>query len=231
MKANDYVRGNVAYHETLSPIAWDNGTLRPDVQIKLLQIAKKFVGYLEIPNFQVLDVVLTGSMANYNWTKYSDFDLHIVTKYSDLQCDDLAEAFYQAKKKIWNDSHDITIHGHEAELYVEDVEEPPVSAGMYSLLDDKWLKKPEYNPPTINDIAINQKVDSLIKQINSAIESEDAEDIKRLMTKIRKMRRSGLDTAGEFGTENLSFKVLRNLGYLNQLNKEYIRKQDRELSI
>ena len=231
MKANDYVRGNVAYHETLSPIAWDNGTLRPDVQIKLLQIAKKFVGYLEIPNFQVLDVVLTGSMANYNWTKYSDFDLHIVTKYSDLQCDDLAEAFYQAKKKIWNDSHDITIHGHEAELYVEDVEEPPVSAGMYSLLDDKWLKKPEYNPPTINDTAINQKVDSLIKQINSAIESEDAEDIKRLMTKIRKMRRSGLDTAGEFGTENLSFKVLRNLGYLNQLNKEYIRKQDRELSI
>lgn len=231
MKANDYVRGNIAYHETLSPITWDNGILRPDVQIKLLQIAKKFVGYLEIPNFQVLDVVLTGSMANYNWTKFSDFDLHIVTKYSDLQCDDLAEAFYQAKKKIWNDTHDITIHGHEAELYVEDVEEPPVSAGMYSLLDDEWIKKPDYRPPSINDTAINQKVDSLIKQINSAIESDDADDIKRLMTKIRKMRRSGLDNAGEFGTENLAFKVLRNLGYINQLNTEYIRKQDRELSI
>jgi hypothetical protein len=231
MKANDYVRGNIAYHETLSPITWDNGILRPDVQIKLLQIAKKFVGYLEIPNFQVLDVVLTGSMANYNWTKFSDFDLHIVTKYSNLQCDDLAEAFYQAKKKIWNDTHDITIHGHEAELYVEDIEQPPVSAGMYSLLDDKWIKKPEYNPPGINDTAINQKVNGLIKQINSAIESNDADDIKRLMTKIRKMRRSGLDNAGEFGTENLAFKVLRNLGYINQLNTEYIRKQDRELSI
>ena len=231
MRARDYVKGNVAYHEELNPRAWAGDQLRPEVQVKLLQIARRFVDYLEIPGFRVLDVVLTGSMANYNWTQYSDFDIHVVTNYADLQCDDLAEAFYQAKKKIWNDAHDITIHGHEAELYVEDINEPPVSAGMYSLLHNEWVKKPSYDPPEINDAAVNSKVQDLVKQIEVALKSDQAADVQRVTDKIRQMRRSGLDSAGEFGTENLAFKVLRNLGYLNRLSKAYLHKQDSELSI
>ena len=231
MRARDYVKGNVAYHEELNPRAWAGDQLRPEVQVKLLQIAKRFVDYLEIPGFRVLDVVLTGSMAKYNWTQYSDFDIHVVTNYADLQCDDLAEAFYQAKKKIWNDAHDITIHGHEAELYVEDINEPPVSAGMYSLLHNEWVKKPSYDPPEINDAAVNSKVQDLVKQIEVALKSDQAADVQRVTDKIRQMRRSGLDSAGEFGTENLAFKVLRNLGYLNRLSKAYLHKQDSELSI
>jgi hypothetical protein len=180
----------------------------------------------------VLDVVLTGSMANYNWTQYSDFDVHVVTNYADLQCDDLAEAFYQAKKKIWNDAHDITIHGHEAELYVEDINEPPVSAGMYSLLHNEWVKKPSHNPPKINDAGVNKKVEGLIKEIDVALSTaDDPEDIKRVTDKIRQMRRAGLDSAGEFSVENLAFKVLRNQGYLDRLSTEYHRQQDSELSI
>lgn len=231
MRARDYVKGNVAYHEELNPRAWAGDQLRPEVQVKLLQIAKRFVDYLEIPGFRVLDVVLTGSMANYNWTQYSDFDIHVVTNYADLQCDDLAEAFYQAKKKIWNDAHDITIHGHEAELYVEDINEPPVSAGMYSLLHNEWVKKPSYDPPEINDAAVNSKVRDLVKQITVALKSDESDDVQRVTNKIRQMRRSGLDSAGEFSTENLAFKVLRNLGYLNRLSKAYLDKQDSELSI
>jgi hypothetical protein len=221
----------VDYHDALCPKAWDGDRLKSDIAERLLKIAERFVSYLEIPGFRVLDVVLTGSMANYNWTQYSDFDIHVVTDYQDLQCDDLAEAFYQAKKKIWNDAHDITIHGHEAELYVEDINEPPVSAGMYSLLKHLWLKKPSYNPPEIDDGSINHKVASLIKQIDTALQSADADDVKRVLDKIRRMRRAGLDTAGEFGTENLAFKILRNQGYIDQLSKEYHRKQDDELSI
>jgi hypothetical protein len=231
VRARDYVKGNVAYHEELNPRAWAGDQLRPEVQVKLLQIAKRFVDYLEIPGFRVLDVVLTGSMANYNWTQYSDFDIHVVTNYADLQCDDLAEAFYQAKKKIWNDAHDITIHGHEAELYVEDINEPPVSAGMYSLLHNEWVKKPSYDPPEINDAAVNSKVRDLVKQITVALKSDESDDVQRVTNKIRQMRRSGLDSAGEFSTENLAFKVLRNLGYLNRLSKAYLDKQDSELSI
>ena len=239
MRARDFndtssnlVAGNVDYHKDLSPAAWDDGKLRNDVRVHLLRIARVFVDYLEIPGFKVYDVVLTGSMSNYNYTKFSDFDLHVVTRYSDLECDDLAEAFYRAKKSIWNDAHDITIRGHEVELYVEDVDTPPVSAGMYSLLKNQWIKKPEFKPPQVNDSAINAKVKDLIIQIEVAINTaDDADDIQRITDKLRKMRRSGLDSSGEFGVENLTFKILRNLGYLDSLNKAYNQKQDQDLSL
>lgn len=228
----DYVKTNIAYHTTLNPIAWQDDDLRQEVKLKLLQIAKVFVQYLEIPNFKVLDIVLTGSMCNYNYTKYSDFDLHIVTHYSDLKCDNIAEALYRAKKQIWNDAHDITIRGHDVELYVEDSAEPPVSAGVYSLLRNKWLSEPKFEPPSINDSAVNHKVHDIIKQIDTAIETaDDPQDVQRISDKIRKMRRSGLDRYGEFGVENLTFKVLRNLGYIDKLLHTYHNMQDTELSM
>jgi hypothetical protein len=232
MRAEDFVADNVSYNEQLSPIAWDGDQLRLPVRVALLRAAKFFTDYLDIPNFRVVDVVLTGSMANYNYTKFSDFDLHVVTRYSDLECDDLAEAFYRAKKSIWNDKHDITISGHDVELYVEDVEQPPVSAGVYSLLQDRWLKKPDYSPPTVDDRAVNLKVADLAKQIDVAVDrADDPEDIYRITDKLRKMRRTGLDTTGEFGVENLTFKILRNLGYLDKLDQEYRRQQDQDISI
>ena len=232
MRAVDFVRATAQYHTELCPKAWDNNQLRPEVRAKLLEIAEIFVDYLEIPNFEVLDIVLTGSMANYNWTDYSDFDIHVVTRYSDLQCDDLAEAFYRAKKHIWNNEHDIMVRGHEAELYVEDVEEPPVSGGMYSLRDDVWIKEPGYEKPDINDSAVLAKVQDLVKQIEVAMSTaDDPMDLKRITDKLRKMRRSGLDTHGEFGVENLAFKTLRNMGLITDLHNAYLQQQDQQLSL
>jgi hypothetical protein len=232
MRAKDFVDDTVKYHDTLCPVAWHGEVMKPDVRIKLLEIADIFIGYLEVPDFEVLDIVLTGSMANYNWTRFSDFDIHVVTEYDKLDADVIAEAFYQAKKKIWNDSHDITIRGHEAELYVEDVNEPPVAQGMFSLKDNRWLSQPEFEPPKIDNGAVYHKVKTLVVEIKRALKTaDDPEDIKRLTDKIRKMRRAGLDTGGEFSVENLAFKVLRNLGYIEKLQKEYLRQQDHMLSL
>lgn len=232
MRAQDFVNNNIAYHDDLNPKAWDNDRLRPEVRSRLLEIAEAFVGYLEIPNFEVLDVVLSGSLANFNYTKYSDFDIHVITRYADLQCDDIAEAFYRAKKHIWNSEHDITIYGHEAELYVEDINEPPVSAGVYSILNDEWLSYPTHEQPTINAGAVNHKVADLIKQIDTAVDTaDDPVDIQRLREKIRTMRKSGLDKGGEFSVENLAFKILRNTGYLEKLLNAYHTQQDANLSL
>jgi N-acetylglutamate synthase-like GNAT family acetyltransferase len=231
-EAKNYVRTNVAYHDELNPVAWDNNQLNEEVKDRLLEIAERFVNYLELPDFEVLDIVLTGSMANYNWTKFSDFDIHVVTNYSDLQCDDLAEAFYRAKKKIWNDEHDITIYGYDTELYVEDSKQPPVSEGVYSILNNKWLSTPGYNPPTIDSPAVNAKVTDLKKQIDVAISSaNDPMDLKRLSEKIRKMRQSGLAEGGEFSVENLAFKVLRNMKYLDKISRAFYQQQDDQLSL
>lgn len=228
----NFVQGNIAYNSTLAPEAWRNGRLRREVRYKLLRAAKFFIDQLEIPNFRVYDVVLTGSMANYNYTKYSDFDVHVVTKYSELECDDIAEEFYQAKKKIWNDNHDIIVRGHEVELYVEDVDQPPVAAGIYSLLDDTWIRQPEFSRPGIDNRAVNLKVEDLIKQITSTLQAaDDPEDITRLFTKLRKMRQSGLAQGGEYSVENLSYKVLRNLGYLDKMSRARQDQQDRDLSL
>jgi predicted nucleotidyltransferase len=231
MRARDFVKSNVAYHKELNPVAWTNGRLRPEVRRHLAKVAQVFERYLEIPGFKVHDVVLTGSMANYNYTKYSDFDLHIITDYTDLECDDLAEAFYRAKKQIWNDAHDITIRGHEIECYIEDIAQPPVSGGVYSILQDIWIKQPSYDPPRINNTAVNLKTRDLVKQINSVIKERDVGAMEQLKDKLRRMRRSGLDTEGEFGVENLSFKILRNMGYIDRLHRATVDQQDVELSL
>ena len=232
MRAQDFVKGNIAYHNQLNPATWSGDQMRPEVRDRLLAIAGTFIEYLEIPNFEVIDIVLTGSMSNYNWTRFSDFDLHVVTDYSDLECNDLAEALYQAKKKIWNDAHNIRIRGHDVELYVEDVNHPPVSQGVFSIQDNRWVHTPKYLPPKISTGAVNHKVQDLLVQIRHALESaDDSRDIKHITDKLRKMRRAGLDAGGEFSVENLAFKVVRNLGYLDRLGKAYHTTQDREFSM
>jgi len=230
MRAKDLVKGNIAYHHTLNQDVWDGDELRVDVRYKLLEIAKRFVEYLEVPDFKLVDVILRGSLVNYNYTQYSDFDLHVVTDFAALDTD-ITEAFYMAKKKIWNDEHDITIKGHEVELYVEDKDAKNVSEGTYSVLDNRWLRVPEYRKPSIDDAAVSAKARDLMTQINRAIKTGSLEDIERLQDKIKLMRQAGLDKGGEFSTENLAFKIVRNKGYLDKLYKNKNSKFDQELSL
>jgi hypothetical protein len=230
MRAKDLTKGNIAYHDQLNPEVWNNTALRVDVQYKLLEIARRFIEYLEVPNFKLVDVILRGSLVNYNYTQYSDFDLHIVTDFSTLDCD-ITEAFYLAKKKIWNDEHDITIKGHEVELYVEDKAAKNISEGTYSVLDSKWLRTPKYRQPDIDDRAVSAKARDLMTQINRAVRSGSVEDITRLQDKIRAMRQAGLDASGEFSTENLAYKIIRNKKFLDKLYKTKNSKVDQELSL
>jgi hypothetical protein len=230
MRARDLTKGSIAYHDTLNQDVWKGHELRIDVRYKLLVIAKRFVEYLDVPNFKLVDVILRGSLTNYNYTQYSDFDLHIVTDYAALDCD-ITEPFYMAKKKIWNDEHDITIKGHEVELYVEDKDEENSSEGMYSVLDDRWYKQPKHQQPDIDDRAVNSKARDLMTQINRAVKTGSVEDITRLQDKIRNMRQAGLAAGGEFSTENLAFKIIRNKGYLDRLYKNKNSKFDQELSL
>ena len=230
MRARDLTKGSIAYHNTLNPAVWNGRELRIDVRYKLLEIAKRFIEYLEVPNFKLEDVILRGSLVNYNYTQYSDFDLHIVTDFSTLDCD-ITEAFYLAKKKIWNDEHDITIRGHEVELYVEDRDAKNISEGTYSVLDARWLRTPEYRQPDIDDRAVSAKARDLMTQINRAVKQGNVEDITRLQDKIRSMRQAGLDASGEFSTENLAYKIIRNKKFLDKLYKTKNQRVDQELSL
>lgn len=226
------INDTVQYHSDLLPTVWTQWEMNPVIRNRLMEIAKVFINYLEIEDFKTTDIVLTGSLANFNYTKFSDFDLHVVTDYKDLKCDDLAEALYRAKKQIWNDQHDITIIGHEVELYIEDVNHSPVSAGIFSILKNKWVKQPEFARPEYSKQAVNRKAQSLIDLISKTIRYADSDDeYNRVIEKLRRMRRSGLDRGGEFSTENLAFKVLRNTKWIDRLHDAASSFTDNTLSI
>lgn len=220
------------YHSQLHPNIWDGFSIDSGIRDRLLEIAEKFKEFLDIDDIKVYDIILTGSLANYNYTTKSDFDLHLVVDHNDFD-GDLAEKFLQAKKTIWNDQHDIKIKGHEVELYAQDISEPHHSTGTYSLLKNQWIVKPKYQNPDINHLAVKIKSASLMKQIDSLIASQSTNiaEVESLREKIRNMRRAGLQSKGEFSTENLTFKVLRNEGYLDKLWQYSNDLIDRELSL
>jgi len=211
----------IQYHNNLSPAVWDGWAIKPEVRKRLLDIAKLFVDNIGLDDVEVLDIRLTGSLANFNYTPQSDFDLHLVVDFDKLGCSDVAEAMFRAMKTIWNDNHDIQINGHEVEVYVEDKNNTCCSTGVVSLTKNKWIRTPEFVRPTYDRVSVSKKVRYYMDMINKMVSVEDnPRDIQRLIDKLRNMRRSGLEAGGEFSTQNLTYKSLRNLGYLDRLYKK-----------
>lgn len=225
------------YHDQLSPKIWAGMQLKEDVLKALRRIATEFIETLEVPEQSVKDVIITGSLCNYNYTKYSDIDLHIVLDYS-LVCDG-CPAFnlddcMKAKKSLWNERHDITIYGLDVELYAQDVKEAITgNAGVYSLVSDSWLKRPVKQNVEYDNRLLMDKAKHIMYEIDSFVDesSNDLEGIEQLKQKIKNMRKSGLERAGEFSAENLVFKILRNTGYIEKLYDYEINTRDEELSL
>jgi hypothetical protein len=196
--------------------------MKDSVRDRLLVITDKFVEFLGI-DFFIYDVVLTGSLANYNWSEYSDVDLHILIDFDESEHNNiLLKEFFMAKKGIWNDLHDITIKGFEVEMYVQDVKEPHIASGVYSVLHDKWLVEPKKEKKYVDDKGILDKGEEYAKLIDSLVErnekgedvSDEVEDVK---AKLKRFRQSGLEKGGEYAYENLTFKLLRRNGYIKKL--------------
>lgn len=225
------------YHTTLSDKIWDGDALQPKVLTALRRIAKEFIDTLQVPPVAVVDIIITGSMCNYNYTKYSDIDLHIVLDYS-LICDDCQQFniddCMKAKKSLWNERHEIEIYNLDVELYAQDIKETITgNAGVYSIANNKWLRYPRKENVVYDNRLIMDKAKHLMYEIDSFVDdkSNDFDGIQKLKDKIKNMRKAGLEKAGEFSTENLVFKVLRNSGYIEKLYDYEIDKKDEELSL
>jgi predicted nucleotidyltransferase len=221
------------YNDQLNPDFWRNGEFNPDIRKKLLDIAQTFYKKLNL-NVPILDVQLTGSIANYTYTEYSDLDVHIIIDFSKINDDiDLVKKALDGVRFIWNLRHQITIKGHEVELYLQDVNEMHDASGLYSLLKNKWLRKPEYNPPEIDEKSVDLKFNEYVKIINQLEtklneENLDEAELKELSNyaqhlkdKLQKERQECLNVKqeGEFCVENLVFKRLRNSGDIERLIK------------
>ena len=217
----------VTVNRRLNPKLWKRDQLKPEIKKQLIKIAQVFEEFIGI-KLEVIDYTLTGSNANYTWTEYSDLDLHIIVK---GMPDEKERELYNAKKALWSEEHNITIKGLPVECYVQGEEEPHHSTGVYSIIADQWLEKPKKVKPNINDAAIKAKKESVIHDIETALLSKDITKLRSVKQKITQMRKAGLEKAGEWSTENLVFKVLRNMGLIDKMTDMVRELEDEELSL
>jgi predicted nucleotidyltransferase len=225
--------------DELCPIIWENQKLDNTIRLHLLKIAKDFYSNLAINWVKVHDVILTGSLANYNWSTYSDFDVHILINYDNVDDDyDMVVEYLKSLKTVWNNEHDITIKGFDVELYIQDTKEEHNSTGIYSLIKDTWIIKPEklnesFNKNIVkNKIAlILNKVDYYQKLIDDGNYVEAGEKAMNLWEKIKRMRITSLAKKGEMSNGNIIFKGLRRLGYIEKLNDIIIDAYDKSATI
>lgn len=217
----------VTVNKNLNPKLWQNGELDSKVRAKLLAIARAFVEFVGI-DLEVEDYTITGSNANYTWTNYSDLDLHVIV--TGAPTDEQRELF-TAKKALWAEQHTITIKGLPVECYIQGSEEAHHSSGIYSLTNSQWLVEPKKTKPQVDDSAIEAKKDAVLAEIEHALLSKDLERLRTVKEKITTMRRAGLDRAGEWSVENLVFKILRNLGLIDQITDKIRELEDQELSL
>lgn len=222
------------YHDQLNPNLWENNKLKEEVRNKLLQIADVWAKFAKIPSEAIEDVLVVGGNANFNYTPYSDIDLHILVDKSKIaDCPEILDEYLKDKKFIWSQTHDIKIYNHDVEIYAQDIDEDtPTNQGAYSLVSDGWLNEPKKEQVNLDSPELKQKIDSHIHKIDHLISSNaDYQSFEKLKEKFRSMRNSGLKKAGEFSLENLAFKELRNLGYFDKINDYMKNKQDEELSL
>ena len=225
-------------NDTLEPEVWENDKLVPEVREALLKIAKDFL--IDLP-FDLVpdDITLTGSLANYNWSKYSDVDLHIVLDFSEVdENEELVAGFFRNLQTNWNSRHDILMKGYEVEIYFQDAREPHLSTGIYSIQNDSWLVKSKPESVSIDYANIEKKAEDIVDRINYIEEMMANEEgtatldaIDRLREKIRNMRKTGLESAGQYSVENLAFKVLRRSEELARLSDLKVKAYDELVTI
>ena len=241
-EAEQEVLDSFGLQDALNTGAFEGDVMIPEIKDRLLEIAQDFLDGVDF-KMDVEDITLTGSLANYNWSKYSDFDLHILVDFAAIDADaDLVREYFQNLKAMWNIRHNIFLKGFEVEVYVQNTNEEHTSTGIYSVQNDEWILKPEREVTArspIDKSNIEKKADDISFQIDRAEklfadgELDNALDaIDRLRQKVRNLRQIGLSKAdGLYSVENLAFKTLRRSMELERLSTLKNKAYDRQMSI
>lgn len=231
VEASDISLKSFEIQDELNPKFWINNKLNSRIRLKLLDLADEFIDTLAVDWVKPEDIVLTGSIANYNWSKYSDVDVHILIDYKKVwKKTEFVQDYFDSKKELWSQEHgELKIYGFPVEMYVEDTNADNPSSGVYSLNENKWIKEPnDFQDAELNENYIKRtsaKIMTAIDDIEDKIKEEkdnhkletSSEKLKKLFDKLHKQRQESLDKHGEMGTYNIIWKVLRRSGYLDKI--------------
>lgn len=225
----DKILSSFYIQDVLNPEIWntlDDGSyqMKDEVRSSLLEIAEEFVDFLGLDIF-VSDITMTGSLANFNWSEFSDIDLHIMYDFTEAgEQKELYKELFKLKKTLFNSTHNIKVKGYEVEVYVQDSSEPHFSTGVYSVMFDEWINKPSKESVTIDEEVLKNKSNQWMEIIDTVIDNAEDEEldnaleiIEQVKDKLKKYRSCGLEKEGEYSYENLVFKFLRRNGYIQKL--------------
>ncbi|CAB4175479.1 hypothetical protein UFOVP972_210 [uncultured Caudovirales phage] len=224
---NQWINEKVEYHRDLCPKFWEEGRMDPVIRTKLLAIAEDFWTSLKL-EVPIMDIQLTGSLANFNWNSGSDLDVHIIIDFSQIDENlELVRKALDGQRFMWNMRHPVILRGHDVECYVQHKDEQHIASGLFSILRDKWLIVPSWNEPNVDQKDIDEKmrvIKSEVRTIKTRARStrgDDAQELHdyldRLKRKIMSDRKEGLAKGGEFAVENLVFKELRRDGTIEEI--------------
>ena len=227
----------IELHDTLNPKLWDeNNNLRPIVKDRLIRIVDKYIESSDVLTKEdVIDVELLGSNASYNYTPYSDLDVHLVVNMEDVSCDPaLFQLACNAERSNFNKNYDFKIKGIDVELYVEDVHAGTASNGIYSLFNDEWIKFPQ--KITVPNYDNDEEYITLLNKWKSQAaalldNAASSKQIQEYINNLYNLRRTSIMKDGEFGKGNLVFKEIRNEGLLDKLKERQYELSSKELSV
>lgn len=213
---------SIRFHTELNPALWarvdGEYLLRDDVKAKLVAIADKFSDFIRFKGskFNILDIELTGSNCNFNYTPTSDLDMHLIVDYSSVGSEtDLVSQYLYDKKILWSMKYDVKIKTIPVECYAADSEQDRVKgAAYYSLMKGEWIVKPDRNNIVVDLSAVKEKAAEVMDTVDKC---QTIEQLEKLQEKLWRMRYTGLHSSGEFSTETLVYKILRNNGTLEKI--------------
>ena len=241
MNNSQKILDSFSIKDTLNPKVWENpedpkkATMVPKVRKALMRIAEEFIEDLGEDVF-VEDIFFMGSLVNFNWSEFSDFDLHVIVDFERYgKQEELYKELFDLKKKLFNDKHNIKIFGYDVEVYAQPASDEANSDGVYSVMNDEWVHVPTKTHKNIDMSVLKTKIKSWTDKIDDAIEESkvdgDTKKLKKLKDKLKDYRQSGLEKDGEFSYENLVFKYLRRSGHIGKLFDEKTKIKDKELSV
>ena len=223
------------YQPDLNEMFWYDKKLKSVVRLQLLRIANAFVDFAEISPEAVVDVILVGGNAGYNYTSNSDLDLHIVVDTDKIpDCDEnIIADYFKDKKHLWTLTHNITIYGTPVEPYIGTPGTPRKKyQGVYSVMRNQWIQEPSTPKGEIDSEAVEKKTKDYIHRIENVLQTTNDENvIRELVKKLGRYRESGLQKGGEYGIENLVYKRLRAGGYIDKLRQYVVHLKDKNLSL
>ena len=208
----------VTIQDELNPVLWSDNKLRPEIKEKIMELVNEFQSTLDIP-LTILDINIVGSNASYNYTDKSDVDVHIVTNFEEYGYpQEFVQAAMNSFKANFNNKYDVNYGGYNVEVYVEDVKSSPQSNGIYSVLNDMWIKEPQPLQPM--EVELEPEYSDYVNRINQILTNGTEQDIVNIIDELYVLRRNSLVTDGEFGKGNLIFKTIEMMIYLTLLKRE-----------